>query len=336
MAGQIFRKVSLERLSSPEQLDQLIQVTTPRGWFALLAIVVLLIIVIFWGILGSVHDKVLGQGILMRAGGVVSVTVMHSGKITGIAVGVGDTVERGQIVARVHMPEMIASIAGVRASLDELRGHYDIISEAGKEDAEAELAGIQRQIDAAERDLIAMEHRLDTSSRIRSLHSGRVLEITASRGDLASRGSRIMTLELVGRTVEDLEAIIFVPAIYGKKVKFGMHVQVAPVTVRREEYGVMLGRVVHVGEFPSTPAGMMAVLDNEIIVNQLLLGGAPIKVVVDLTPDGETVSGYRWSSPEGPPIEIQSGTLSTASIIVDTRPPITLVVPLLRGFLGGS
>ena len=31
----IFRKVALERLSSPEQLDQLLQVTDPKGWMAL-------------------------------------------------------------------------------------------------------------------------------------------------------------------------------------------------------------------------------------------------------------------------------------------------------------
>ena len=31
----IFRKVALERLSSPEQLDQMVQVTNPKGWLAL-------------------------------------------------------------------------------------------------------------------------------------------------------------------------------------------------------------------------------------------------------------------------------------------------------------
>lgn len=38
----IFRETALERLSSPEQLDQLLQVTTPKGWFALIALLALL------------------------------------------------------------------------------------------------------------------------------------------------------------------------------------------------------------------------------------------------------------------------------------------------------
>lgn len=38
----IFREAALEKLSSPEELDQLLQVTTPKSWFALLALLSLL------------------------------------------------------------------------------------------------------------------------------------------------------------------------------------------------------------------------------------------------------------------------------------------------------
>jgi len=33
----IFRQAALDRLSSPEQLDRLMQVTLPTGWIALVA-----------------------------------------------------------------------------------------------------------------------------------------------------------------------------------------------------------------------------------------------------------------------------------------------------------
>ncbi|MGA1194869.1 MAG: hypothetical protein ACO36I_00070 [Candidatus Latescibacterota bacterium] len=35
---QIFRQAALDRLSSPDQLDQLMRVTTPKGWIALMAL----------------------------------------------------------------------------------------------------------------------------------------------------------------------------------------------------------------------------------------------------------------------------------------------------------
>ena len=37
MKDRLFRKVALERLSSPERLDELMQLTTPGGWLALVA-----------------------------------------------------------------------------------------------------------------------------------------------------------------------------------------------------------------------------------------------------------------------------------------------------------
>jgi hypothetical protein len=38
MDKPLFRQAALERLSSPEQLDQLVRVTHPLGWLALLAL----------------------------------------------------------------------------------------------------------------------------------------------------------------------------------------------------------------------------------------------------------------------------------------------------------
>ncbi|MFL6291034.1 MAG: NHLP bacteriocin system secretion protein, partial [Thermoanaerobaculia bacterium] len=59
----IFRKVALERLSSPEQLDQLMQVTSPRGWLALGAFGTLLNTALGWAELGTIPTDATGEGI---------------------------------------------------------------------------------------------------------------------------------------------------------------------------------------------------------------------------------------------------------------------------------
>ena len=56
--NRLFRKVALERLSLPEQLDQLMAVTGPRGWIALAGIGLLLLIAILWSVLGRVATRV--------------------------------------------------------------------------------------------------------------------------------------------------------------------------------------------------------------------------------------------------------------------------------------
>lgn len=50
----IFRKKSMSRVSSPEQLNDYIKVTTPSVWVVLIAIVVLLAGMLVWSIFGRV------------------------------------------------------------------------------------------------------------------------------------------------------------------------------------------------------------------------------------------------------------------------------------------
>lgn len=58
MNNGIFRKKSIDKVSSPEKLDDYIRVTTPSVWIALAAMVILLIGVIVWGCFGelTVHN----------------------------------------------------------------------------------------------------------------------------------------------------------------------------------------------------------------------------------------------------------------------------------------
>ena len=89
MDNRVFRKVSLDRLSSPEQLDQVMQVTNPRGWLALAAVGSLLAMAIGWGIFGSLSEQVAGGGILLKSGGVFEVVSPAEGRVTDVSVSVG-------------------------------------------------------------------------------------------------------------------------------------------------------------------------------------------------------------------------------------------------------
>jgi len=58
MNEQIFRKKSIDRVSSPEQLDSYIRVANPGVWLVLIAIAVLLVGVCVWGVLGHLDTTV--------------------------------------------------------------------------------------------------------------------------------------------------------------------------------------------------------------------------------------------------------------------------------------
>ena len=411
----IFRKVALERLSSPEQLDQLLQVTDPRGWLALAALGALLLASLTWGVFGSIPTEATGEGILLRRGGVSSLVAAESGQVEELLVSVGDVIEKGQVVARIRQDELLRQIQDTRDRLADVRREYqDLLRYAGEQgrlrgrDLAQERANLQQSIRAYEREvelareriaverdllkdglitkqtLLASEQRLNTAqdqlanarlelnglelkgldsaqqtdqqveareaqirdleielrerqarltetARIVSNRAGRVLELLADRGDVVNPGTPLLNLEVVS---EELQAVLFVPASAGKRVQPGMRVRVSPSTVKREEYGSMIGRVTWASEYPSTSRGMTRLLGNEALVQRLMQEGPPIQVNVTLEKDPKTPTGYRWSSSTGPSIRISSGTLATGSVVVREERPINLVVPRIREKLG--
>ena len=58
MRQQLFRKKSLDKISSPEQLNDYIRVANPSLWLVLGAVIALLVGVCIWGVLGKLDTTV--------------------------------------------------------------------------------------------------------------------------------------------------------------------------------------------------------------------------------------------------------------------------------------
>ena len=193
-----------------------------------------------------------------------------------------------------------------------------------------ELANIDNKIEETKRVLQRLQEDLNESSKILSSYTGRILEISVDEGTLVNRGTKLMSMDLMGKEIKNLEAVLYFSPREGKSIRLGMLAQISPATVKQEKYGYLKGLVTYVSEFPSTFQGMMRVLQNEGLVKALSGGGAPIEVRADLIPDPSTPSGYKWSSSKGPPIKIQTGTVCGATITVSQQRPMNLVIPLFK------
>ena len=58
MAHNIFRKTSLDRISSPEQLNDYIRVTNPGLWMIMSTVIFLLVGICVWGIFGRLDTTI--------------------------------------------------------------------------------------------------------------------------------------------------------------------------------------------------------------------------------------------------------------------------------------
>jgi hypothetical protein len=64
MNKTLFRQASLDRISSPEQLDAYIKVSNPGIWLILAALGALLIAVLIWSLTGSLTTRISAQGVM--------------------------------------------------------------------------------------------------------------------------------------------------------------------------------------------------------------------------------------------------------------------------------
>ena len=67
MARQIYRKKLMERISSPEQLDEMIVITPPSYWLAILGGAVIIIAALIWSVFGSIPISMETTGIFVSS-----------------------------------------------------------------------------------------------------------------------------------------------------------------------------------------------------------------------------------------------------------------------------
>lgn len=407
----MFRKVALDRLSSPEQLDRLITLTSPIGWTALVAVVALLSAIAAWAIFGSVPTRVNGAGILVAKGGqVFDAMAPAAGSLASVAA-IGTAVKKGDVVAtlddtqagqdldharkvlnedeeqfrqlaarfdreigarhrvdaqqRENLTEIIAASEqrhtfyaeelksdapisvkgyltrrymqetrqqmdaaeqdGRRARNDLLRIDSEELDQRGRRDQE--IWHQQQAVSAARRTVEELIIRLGRNTRVISPIAGHVTEVKATTGTVVAPGKSILSIETAGA---GLELVLYIPPDQGKKVTSGMEVHIEPATVKKEEFGTLVGRVLSISEFPVSAEGMIAILQNQQLATRFSAQGAPYAARVALNRDAGTASGYAWSAGRAPPTTLSAGTTASGEVTVRTQAPITLVLPLLR------
>ncbi len=91
MNEKLFRKTGIDRVNSPEQLNEYIRVANPAIWLVLAAVVSLLLGVLVWGVFGSVETQVKAGVVVEDQTAVCYVTAQYTSQMKpGMTVTIGD------------------------------------------------------------------------------------------------------------------------------------------------------------------------------------------------------------------------------------------------------
>ncbi len=192
-------------------------------------------------------------------------------------------------------------------------------------------AKLEQNLNDARRSAGQFELALARDATVFAPMAGRVIELKVTPGAVVQPGQALLSIE---SAEGDLQALIYVPTEHGKKLRSGLGVRIEPATVKKEEYGTLVGVVREISEFPVTSQGMVSVLQNAALASSFAKEGPPYAVYVDLVRDADTASGYRWTSMDGPPLSLASGTTLNAEIMILEQRPISLLIPFLRKTAG--
>ncbi len=153
MNKSIFRKVALDRLSSPEQLDMALRITSPKSWLALAGLFLILGAAVVWGYRGTISTKVFGQAVIVRMGGVLNVVSPAAGMIIELDIKPDDMIDANQVIARVAQPALLERIRSTEEALAEAHGERDRTHQVRRDAARLEVAAIERERENTTREI---------------------------------------------------------------------------------------------------------------------------------------------------------------------------------------
>jgi HlyD family secretion protein len=117
----IFRPASLERLSSPERLDQLMQVLAPQDWLAVAVFGGLAILGLGWSFAGRIPITVEGRGIFMQPRQVVELQSSIGGQLKSVNVRNGQCVKKDEVMATVEPVDLLEQLRLAKEKLEQLQ-----------------------------------------------------------------------------------------------------------------------------------------------------------------------------------------------------------------------
>jgi HlyD family secretion protein len=159
MSNSIFRPAALERLSSPEELDQIVTISIGGAWAALSGIVLLCAVAIVWAITADLPTTATGSGMVASTGGVLNVVSRGSGIVRSIDVTVGQHVNGNQVVATIAQPVLTNRLRGMRDELHEVLAKHEQDMRLKREETTLRLEALSRQRANLERSIVDLNEQ---------------------------------------------------------------------------------------------------------------------------------------------------------------------------------
>ena len=163
----IYRKSAIEKLSSPEQLDEMITIIHPSFWVASVSAFVILLAALIWSIFSRVPVKLSTEGIYMSGEGISAVYAEDQGIVEEIVKREGEEIKKGDVLVRLSTREINEKLADTNDRIKKVEsvslnstGDEVIAENKALLDMKSQLLTLQQNLNATEKMLTLRQSEL--------------------------------------------------------------------------------------------------------------------------------------------------------------------------------
>lgn len=117
MKKNIFKKDSLEKLTSPEQIDRLLVIVGVRGWISISVLVLLTICILIWSVVGEITVTAQGIGVFFNPENMNIVRSNVDGVVEQVNFTEGDHVEAGEELMTLSNPILLSKYEDLKEDI---------------------------------------------------------------------------------------------------------------------------------------------------------------------------------------------------------------------------
>ena len=118
--SSLFRQEALEQISSPEQLDQLIQVVTLKDWLPLASIGFLVALALIWSFVGRIPVFVEAKGLLVRSADAQPPNAQSLVSVSYFPIASGKQIQPGDRILIIPETASVDEFGGMDATVTEV------------------------------------------------------------------------------------------------------------------------------------------------------------------------------------------------------------------------
>lgn len=198
----VYRQSALDRLATPEELDNLIQVTNRKSWIALFGLATVVVVAVIWGFLGAIPSVMQARGVLIKPDGVLEIrpTQNQAGQLVSLDVTPGQSVQEGQVIGKVAVDsatqtDLVSPATGTLLDLNVQKGQkIDATTLIGRVEGSTQLLKGIVYIDLAQGKRLKPGTKVQLApSNVRTEKSGYLLGTVSSISQFPATSASIVS-----------------------------------------------------------------------------------------------------------------------------------------------